>query len=151
MNYTIKQIEDAIILALAPVATSQGGVVKTLGSYEGQFEETVDAVNQSISICPAVLVTYLGSAFTPAGAPLFDRVLRFALLHASSNLRSETKRRQDGYALLDTTKALLNNKTLGLDVTPLLIERESIIATSRKLTIFSAEYKTSFLEDAGAY
>lgn len=151
MNYTIQQIEDAIIATLAPVTISQGGSVRTVGSYEGQFEETVDGVNQSISICPALLVTYLGSAFAPAGAPLFDRVLRFAVLHGSSNLRSETKRRQDGYALLETSKKLLNNQALGLDITPLLIERESVVATSRKLTIFSAEYKTSYLEDAGSY
>lgn len=151
MNYTIKQIEDAIISALSPLTISQGGAVKTLGSYEGQFEETVDGANQSISICPAVLVNYIGSTFKDVGSPHFDRELRFSVLHGASNLRSETKRRQDGYSLLEATKALLNNQTLGLGIDPLIIERETIIATTRKLTIFSAEYRTSFLEDASSY
>ncbi len=151
MNYTIKQVEDAILTALAPITTAQGGVVKTLGSYEGQFGETIDASNQSLAICPAVLVTYLGSSFTPDGAPLFDRVMRFSILHGASNLQSERKRRQDAYSLLDSTRPLLNSNTLGLDITPLIIERESVVASLRSLTIFSAEYRTSFLEDTGQY
>ncbi len=151
MNYTIKQIEDGIIAALAPVTVANGGPVRTLGSYEGQFDETVDAKNQFMVICPAVLVTYLGSSLEPDGAPLFTRVLRFAALHGSANLKSETDRRNDVYTLLDSVRPLLNSNTLGLDISPLLLERETVIATGKHLTIYSAEYKTSFVEDADQY
>ena len=151
MNYSTKQIEDAIITTLGPLVTAPGAVVKTLGSYEGQFEEAVDADNQLLVVTPAVLVTYVGSMFDPDSGPYFDRSLTFAVMHGSSNLQSETKRRADVYSMLEATRALLNNNDLGLAIMPLYIEQEKIVASSRHLTVYSAQYQTSYLEDSNLY
>lgn len=151
MNYTIRQIEDAIITALSPLLSANGGPLKTVASYEGQFGEAVDAANQTMAVLPAALVTFTGAACAPSGAPLFTRTVRFAVLHGSSNLASERARRRDVYTLLDSTRPLLNNSSLGLDITPLLLERETVAATGRALTIIGAEYRTTFLEDSSQY
>ncbi len=151
MNYSIKFLEDAIIAALAPVATGPGSLVKTLGAYEGQFEETIDAADQLLALTPAVLVTYVGSQFEPDSGPHYNRTLTYAVMHGSSNLQSEAKRRNDVYTILDATRALLNDNDLGLDIMPLYIEQEKIISSSRHITVYSAQYQTSFLEDSNLY
>ncbi|MBI4665365.1 MAG: DUF1834 family protein [Nitrospinae bacterium] len=151
MNYTISEIEDAVLTALAPMSVANGGPLRTLGSYEGQFEEALTGRDQTIVLLPAALVTFTGATYLPDDEPCFERTVRFAVLHASMNLKSEPARRREVYTLLETSKRLLLNQTLGLEITPLVLERETVVESSRSVTVYGAEYSLSYQEDLSAY
>ncbi|MBI5816691.1 MAG: DUF1834 family protein [Nitrospinae bacterium] len=148
MNYTTMQIEDAILAALAPLSVSSGGAARTLASYDGQFEDAAAGKDQFTIVFPAALAAFLGSDFDARSAPTFTRTMRFGVFCASSNLGSQLSRRRDAYTLLDASRALLNHNTLGLAISPLLIERESAVLSTRSVTVFCAEYILSARDDA---
>jgi len=150
MNYTIAQIEDAILAALAPLAVGQGGIARTIASYEGQLDEAASGKGQSLAILPAILVAFASADYRPAGAPLVERSLRFVLLAGSANLKGESVRRREAYDLLDAARALLNFNPLGLDISPLAVERETMIVSAKTLTVLSADLRLSYLEDTTA-
>lgn len=151
MNYTIAQIEQAILSELSDLTVSKGGHVRTLESYQGQFNGPAAGKDQVLVLCPAILVSYIGSSYKPDGAPAFERVFKFALFHVSSNMESEKTRRQTVYDLLDSTKKNLVYQTLGLDIAPFIIERESVVDSVGALSVYCAEYSSSFQEDTSLY
>ena len=140
MNYTVREIEEAILAALAPVSTTGGGAARMVASYEGQFENAATGNAQMIVLYPAVLIAFLGSTFDPSCAPTFERSMRFAVYCASANTGSELARRRGACALLDATRALLNHNSLGLDISPLIVESESVVTSSRSISVYVGEY-----------
>jgi len=151
MNYTIEDLEKAMLLALDPLRTERGGPAATLGSYGGWFEKNRANSGEAAPAMPAVLIEYLGADYATAGAPHFLRSLRFAVLCASADLRSGESRRREAYDLLERTKKLLNHSDLGLAMAPLEIERESGVDTIGTLAVYRGEYLASFIEDAEQY
>ncbi len=146
MNYSIQDIENKIIATLAPLGKDRGGDVNTLGAYRGQFGDGAVMEEGALLLCPAILVRYIESTYDPDGGASYERRIRFALYHASSNLEPD-KRKLDVLTLLDKSKALLSLSDLGLDITPLTIERETMVTSSGNVTVYSALYSTGFQED----
>ncbi|VAX21130.1 hypothetical protein MNBD_NITROSPINAE02-508 [hydrothermal vent metagenome] len=150
MNYSIQDIENKIIATLSPLATDSGGDVNTLDTYRGQFGDGALMEEDALLLCPAILVRYIESTYDPDGGSSYETRIRFALYHASSNLAPE-ERKQDVLNLLYKSKALLNLNDLGLDIAPLTIERETMVTSSKNVTVYSAFYSTGFQEDVTKY
>ncbi|VAX15354.1 hypothetical protein MNBD_NITROSPINAE04-1957 [hydrothermal vent metagenome] len=147
MSYSIKDIEDAIIKALMPLTRERGGDVITLDSHSGDLERALASGKSPDVIPPALLVTFLGSKFNQAKAPMLERGMTFSLLHASLSLESEKSRRRIAYGMMESTRALLNNNDLGLAITPLTIEEEMLVGSSGEMTVYRALYRTSFADE----
>lgn len=151
MNLTVKNVEDAIIVALTPMLAQNGGKARSIGSYGGQFEKAALGQGQIRLVMPAVLVIYTGSEYDPSAAPSHDRTMRFRVYHGSANPSSEPLRRHEALELMETSKRLLNGSTLGLAVTPLVVERESSVPAGDAFCVYAADYRASMIEDATQY
>lgn len=151
MNLTVKNVEDAIIVALAPMLSKNGGKARSVGSYGGQFEKAALGQGQIRLVMPTVLVIYTGSEYDPSSAPTFDRTMRFRVYHGSANPSSELMRRHEAQELMETSKRLLNGSSLGLAITPLVVERESPVPAGDAFCVYAADYMMSMTEDSTQY
>lgn len=151
MNLTVRNVEDAIILALAPMLAKNGGKARFVGSYGGRFEEAAMGQGQIRLVMPAVLLIYAGSEYGPSAAPSFDRAMRFRAYHVSANPSSELARRHEAQELMEASKKLLNGSSLGLAITPLLVKGESPVQAGGALCVYAADYEVSMIEDATLY
>lgn len=151
MNLTVKDVEDAIVAALAPMLVQNGGKARCVASYGGQFEKATGGEGQVRIVMPAILVTYIGSEYDPASAPTGERTMTFRVYHGSANPAGELARRHEAVELMEASKSLLNGAALGLAVTPLHIERESPVPAVPGLCVYSADYRTTMIEDATLY
>jgi phage gp37-like protein len=151
MNLTVKDIENAIVVALAPMLVQNGGKARLAGSYGGQFEKAALGEGQIRLVMPAVLVTYIGSQYDPSAAPTHERTMTFRLYHGSANPSSELARRHEAIGLMEASKKLLNGATLALAVTPLTVEREASVPAEAAICVYAADYRTSMIEDATLY
>lgn len=151
MNLTVKDVEDAIIVALAPMLTQNGGKARSVGSYGGQFEKAAQGQGQIRLVTPAVMVAYTGSDYDPSCAPTHDRTMMFRVYHGSANPSSELARRREALDLMETSRSLLNGSDLGLAITPLAVEREEPVPAGDAFCVYAADYRTSMIEDATLY
>lgn len=151
MNLTAKEVEDAIVSALAPMLVQNGGKARSVASYGGQFEKAATGEGQARIVMPAVLVTYIGSEYDPSSAPTSERAMTFRVYHGSANPSSEQARRHEAIGLMEASKKLLNGATLNLAVAPLQIGGESSVPAVAALCVYSADYRASMIEDATLY
>jgi phage gp37-like protein len=151
MNLTVKDVQDAIVVALAPMLAQNGGKARSVSSYGGQFEKAALGQGQIRLVMPAVMVAYAGSEYDPSSAPTHDRTMRFRLYHGSASPSSELVRRQEALDLMDASRSLLNGADLGLAVTPLAVERESPVPAGDGFCVYAADYLTHMAEDATQY
>jgi phage gp37-like protein len=142
-DYTIEQIEDAIITAVDALKTSLG--VRTVKSYQGELEE--DDVKRLVALFPAVYVVYGGSAYTEHGSRKVEK-MTYHLFACDKNLRSEEEARRGGagnpgtYAMLDGVRDLLYAKQLSLEIFPFKLIRQSAVWFGGGISIYAAEYET---------
>ncbi len=140
MPVTVHEITDAILLKLVSVSAKSGGMAKTIDAYEGSIE-LLDAGARVLAY-PAVLVSYAGSTYITDSAPSFERLLKFSVWHVSTELEGNV------IDLVEATRAILNNSSLGLAITPLVIEREFYTELKNGIAVCGAEYVTSTDEEA---
>jgi len=95
-----------------------------------------------VLVYPAVLVSYAGSKYVADSAPSFERFFKFSVWHVSTELEGSV------IDLVETTRAILNNSSLGLAITPLVIEREFYTELKGGIAVCGAEYVTSTDEEA---
>lgn len=125
-NHTIKQVEDAIIVALKAKMT----YLKACETYGGQLE---NALARHPGPMPAVFVEYANRQFTAEDAEdqLFETPWAFNIYVVTSNSFSEVQARRGTvgcYTMLDDVKAVLAGKTAGLlDFLPFLPREENVI------------------------
>ena len=125
-NHTIKQVEDAIIVALSAGMT----YLKACETYGGQLE---DALARHPGPLPAVFVEYGNRQFGEEDAEdqLFLTPWTFNIYMVASDLRSEDQARRGTagcYAMLDDVKTILAGKTAGLlDFLPFLPREENVV------------------------
>ncbi|MBF0292008.1 MAG: DUF1834 family protein [Nitrospinae bacterium] len=151
MNLTVKDVEDAIVSALAPMLVQNGGKARSVVAYGGQFEKAVAGEGQLRLVMPAALVAYIGAEYDHSSAPTSERTMTFRVYHASANPAGERARRHEAIELMEASKNLLNGATLNLAVTPLELIRESSVPAGAALCVYSADYRTSTIEDATLY
>lgn len=126
----IGRIEDAI-LARIRLAQGMGGVlgydIPTLGSYGGELDQDLAAFARGRY--PAVWVTFAGedAPREVAGGTAYPAV--FAIIIAARSSRTETARRRGdagtigAYQLQNDVRALLVDRQLGHDISPIKLRR----------------------------
>jgi phage gp37-like protein len=155
--YTIEQIEDAIIAALAPLKVGYTPVgesdpavwrtCRTIKTYQGELDDE-DAIARVIRLLPAVLTVYGGSGYAAHGARKIEKPT-FTLFVCDKSLRSEAEARRGGagnpgaYALLNGVRDLLYGEQLSLEIAPLELLRERPIWFGQGISIYSADYETT--------
>jgi len=143
MTYTLTEIEDAILAALAPLGTGQGGSVKKIDSYGGELDE--EKIAQFAVTVPAILVAYAGSVLVPDAYPYLVETGTWAILIADRNLRGNRQARADGpegtYGLLVSVRLKLHGVRLLSNLRPATLKRQIALANTPSLSIYSAEYE----------
>jgi phage gp37-like protein len=145
MNYTITQIEDAIIDKLSGLKASLG--VKTIKSYQGELDNE-EEIARTARLFPAIIVMYVGSDYDEHGGRKNEKPT-ITLFVCDKNLRAEEEARRGGsgnpgtYAMLNGIRDLLYGSRLTLDIFPLSLLRERPIWFSKGVSIYSAEYETA--------
>ncbi|MBW2559969.1 MAG: DUF1834 family protein [Deltaproteobacteria bacterium] len=144
MSYTIEQIEDAIITALADLQASLG--VRTIKSYQGELEE--GDIKRLIALFPAIYVVYGGSTYAEHGPRKIEK-MTYHLFVCDKNLRAEDEARRGGiqnpgtYAMLDSVRDLLFGKQLSLEIYPLGLIRQMPVWFGGGISVYGAEYETA--------
>ncbi len=143
---TILQLEDAILPLLAPLKVENGGYLKTLKTYAGEFHEAIERI---VITPPAILFAFYEADHQPEDE---DEWQTWSFLHADSALRSEETARRGGasgtgvvgtYRMLRDSRALLDKKhPVGLaDVGPLLWLRDRVLAIHPTWSVYVAQYR----------
>jgi len=143
--YAIKDIEDAIVAALAPLITENG--VKTVKTYGNELG-TGDDPSQLVHLFPAVYVVYGGSNYAHHGTTVAE-TMTFHVLACDRSLRGEAETRRGGennpgtYVLLEAVRSKLLERQLSLDIAPLDIIEQMPIWGEQGISIYSATYQTT--------
>lgn len=154
--YTIEQMEDAFMAALAPLKVDydkQPGdpviyaTVKTIKSYQAELDSEED-IARAARLFPAVIVVYTGSTYAEHGSRKVE-AMRYLLFCCDKNLRLEAEARRGGnvnpgaYALLNGVRDLLYGQQLGKEIYPVKLTREDPVYLGMGLSIYGAEYETA--------
>jgi phage gp37-like protein len=155
--YTIGQIEDGIITALAPLKAGYDrqetdpavyGTVREIRPYQGQLDRA-SAIEEALSVLPALFVVYISSRYAEHGARKIE-TMRFAIFVCDQSLRVEADEARRGgalnpgvYALLNGIRDLLFGKQLSMEISPLKLLAENAEAFAEGLSVYSAEYETA--------
>ena len=132
-GYTKKNIQDAILAALAPLSVQGGGYARVLKPYSGELD-SASLMADALQL-PAVFVSYASSAYGPGPYLSASETLSFnviVLCRAGSE--------PDAFKVLEDARGLLCGGTLGLDVSPLRLTRESLLSSTQETTALSALY-----------
>lgn len=153
-NLTLNQIEDALLNAIKADAdlalVANGGYVKTIESYAGQFEQAAETL---LLIFPAVFAVFVQDDYEPGTNEETEvEPMLLTVLVADQNLRGNeaARRGQAGsigtYRMMDDLRDLLQGATLGLaDLEPLQIRRRAAVVNARDLSVYAVEFQTQFL------
>lgn len=145
-DYTIEQIEDAIITALEPLKTSIG--VRVIKTYGGDLDSPEALKDAMVAQFPAIYIVYGGTEPASHGERRLER-MSYSLFVCDKSLRKEEEARRGGtqnpgtYAMLDAIKEKLWGKQLGLEIEPFDLKREMPIWFGKGLSIYAAEYEST--------
>ena len=142
-NYTITQIEDAIIDALKK--SEMGSYCKKIDSYQIEGKDLEDQIRIFAGRLPCALVVYSKGDYSHSPGRRQDKEMTFQILVCSESLRSpnEPRRGETGtYKMLEDLRAALTGNNLGLDIIPLLPVSESAEANVKGFSAYSMEFKT---------
>ena len=145
MAYTIEQIEDAAIAALAPLKASLG--VKEIKSYQGELEEA--DLKKMAGHFPAIYVVYGGSGYGAHGARKTE-TMGFELFVCDKSLRTEEEARHGGannpgtYRMLRECRSLITGKNLDLtELSPFEIKHDTPVFFGGGISIYAQGYETA--------
>ncbi len=148
MNYTIDQIEDAIIQELRKSPMEGYCTIDTFGGplAANSVKEFMAGKN-----APACYVFYRDGNWEDDGT---TKVMQFAAIVIARNLRGGGAARKGGgpsevgaYDMLEDVKAALKGKSLGLDIGPIKPKRETNIGADSHTAIYAIEFETYFHEE----
>lgn len=143
-DYTIKDLEDAILAALA---NQMGSYVKTIESYQGQLEADLGEFAWRL---PATLVMLRATNAGKAAAHSYDLNLIFTIIVADRNLRGNVESRggsTGAYQMLEDLRWALWDKDLGLEINPFVLLKEEALINNRQLAAFAADYQTQVVKN----
>ncbi len=149
MNYTIDQIEDAILAKLR--ATSLGGYCQKIDTYGGPIvAESVKDFMAGVK-SNACFVHYRDGVWRDDET---TKAMVFIIIVMAKNLRGGAAARKGGgpqeigaYQMLEDVKSALKQQQLGLDIIPLKPRRESIVGAESHIAIYAIEFETYFHEE----
>ncbi|MBI5189100.1 MAG: DUF1834 family protein [Nitrospirae bacterium] len=133
LSYNKTGLVDAVVRALSPLSVEGGGYLRLVEAYRGD-PGGAGLLREAIQL-PAVFVSYASSSYRP-GPYLCTRetvsMNIFALCRAGAA--------PDSGAVLADIRALLAGSTLGLDVSPLRLLRESALMETKETSVHAAVY-----------
>lgn len=142
MNYSFDDYEAALLWALNDLAAPVG-YLKTLKGYAGELDEET-ALDNFLRGFPGVLVEMSEAAYDIATMPFYSQDVTVSLLVGARSFRSQDEARggdTGAFKILADLRRRLLGKTLGLEIQPLVIVRESKLASSPQTVIYLAQYK----------
>jgi|Deesub1362B_J571_1020462.scaffolds.fasta_scaffold00591_28 phage gp37-like protein len=143
MNYTIKQIEDAILNALKNSSEIQNLNVGKIETFTGDYKEIPEIVMKY----PFILVNYVEETWDPKTQKEFDRELRFSILVGARTLKGvEHEKRKEGgvYDIIEAVYTTLAGKNLGLDISPFEVIFGRALIVEKGLFVYGIDIKTKF-------
>jgi len=117
-GYTKAELEDAIVSALAPLSVQGGGYLRALSAYRGELSRP-GLAHETLQM-PCVFAAYSSSSYRPGPCLYADETLSFnviAVCRAGAG--------PGAYEVLKDVRDILCGSTLGLDVTPVRLLRDS--------------------------
>jgi phage gp37-like protein len=141
--YAVKEIEDAVLEALAPLRES--GAVRVLESYGGAFDE--EDITARTLLMPAIYVIWAGCELEP-GNRTDSITARVSVIVCARSLRGEAAARRGAteaaglYGLMDAARGLLHRKALLEGWSTASLEREGPLAYTHEggLAIYEQVY-----------
>lgn len=143
MNYSFDDYEAAILAALASLGVGEEGYLKTLKGYAGELDEDA-ALDTFLRGFPGVLVEVSQADYEAVTMPYYQQEVSVNLLVGARSFRSQEEARggsAGAFTILADLRRLLLGQDLGLLIRPLLLIRESKLASSTKTVIYLAEYR----------
>ncbi|MDI6853155.1 MAG: DUF1834 family protein [Deltaproteobacteria bacterium] len=137
-------VED---LVLAALQAQLGDAVKTLKSYQGNWQEDLRREGWRL---PAVLVGLEESRTEQVGPSSYDLTLNLRILVMVRSLRGEdAARRAPGgvYSLLAGIRQALWHQDWGQPMLPLALVGEEPLLNSQEHTVYAALYRTALVQD----
>jgi phage gp37-like protein len=141
--YSVKDIENAVLEALAPLKSS--GLVRVLESYGGAFDE--EDITKKTLLMPAVYVIWSGSELE--GGNLTDAIVaRVSVIFCARSLRGEGAVRRGApeatgiYQIMDAARELVHRKPILKGWSVAFLEREGPLAYTHEggLAIYEQIY-----------
>ena len=134
-QYKKRELGDALLQAFAPLTVKGGGYVRVL-EWTAGAAPVEEMLSRALQV-PAVFVSFSSSSYSPG-----------PYLHATETLVfnvSVVARRGGPYAfdVLEDARGVLAGNTLGLDVTPLRLLRETALTGAGELDAVVATYSLS--------
>ncbi len=146
MNYLFNDYEDAVLTALADLAEANGGYLKHLGPYAGEFSNE-QTTRLFFNRFPGILVNIPSAnyeRYQPSGRGLTRQTITIALHVASRSWRNQGEARsgnQGVYTILWDIRDRLHGKTLGLTgIFPLEISHEVLVSSDEHTILYRADY-----------
>jgi len=140
--HAIKDIENAMIAAIAADATLSG-YVKTVAGYQGDIDAVVEKQTRPL---PGIFVMFGGYRGSPAAMDSsVDKAMQFTCLAAARDLRGESEARTKtggAYDMLDDLDALLVGNDLDLDIIPFVPVRCQLLYLSNSASVWGITYET---------
>lgn len=143
MPYSVEQVEDAILEALAPLKGSMG--IKTIDTIDEAF--LAEDMSKTIARFPAIFSAYTGSDYEDQGQRQIERI-NFTLFIGDKSLRSKGEARRGGhqnpgaYAVLKAVREALAGKALLPALFPIMPGGQGPSFFQAGAAIYSALYKT---------
>jgi len=137
-------VED---LALAALQVRIGDAVKTLKTYQGNWQEDVRRESWRL---PAVLLELTESRAEQVGLSSYDLTLELSVLVIVRALRGEAEaRREEGgvYDILAGIRQALWHQDLGVNMLPLALVTEEPLLSSQEYVVYAVHFRTAAVQD----
>lgn len=130
-GYTKREIEDALLQALVPLSVRGGGYVHTLRPYRGEL--TLAGLAQDRLHLPAIFAAWASSTYKPGPCLYVLETMGFNVITIERGAGGP-----DDFKSLADVRAALCGATLGLDIRPLQLVRETALAADRETAAFAS-------------
>jgi phage gp37-like protein len=132
-GYSKNELEEALVQALRPLYVEGGGYLRSLGLYRGELSGP-GLMPEAIQL-PAVFVSFASSTYGPGPYLHVYETVGFNVIVVCRAGSSP-----GAYKVLADIRDMLQGGTLGLDVMPLKLLRETSLITTKETTAFAAHY-----------
>jgi len=130
-GYTKKEVEEAIVKALEPLSAQGGGYIRSVRPFRGELSPS--GILQDALQLPAVFVAYASSTYRPGPCLYIYETMGFNVVSVCRAGGS-----QDAYRMLADIRDALCGGTLGLDIKPVQLLRESALISTKEVAAFAS-------------
>lgn len=132
-GYAKSELEDALVQALRPLSIEGGGYLRVLGLYRGELGQQ-GLMPEALQM-PALFVAFASSTYGPGPYLYAYETAGFNVIAVCREGASP-----GAYKILDDVRDILLGGTLGLDIMPLKLVRESSLIATKETAAFAALY-----------